>query len=188
MKPRLWVFAGPNGAGKSTIVDRYVGDRIPIVNPDNIARELPATVSGTARILQAGKLALTERTRLLTAGRTFGIETTLTGHSELDLMRAAIDADYSVNLVYVGLRNAQHSIARVNERTRRGGHDVPVADLFRRFDRSLANLRKAMSTANHRVILLDNSGSRRRLVFTRIGARARYRSPNPPEWAASIIR
>ncbi len=40
MKPRLWVFAGPNGAGKSTIVDRYVGNRIPVINPDNVGREL----------------------------------------------------------------------------------------------------------------------------------------------------
>lgn len=83
----------PYGAGKSTIVDRYVGDRIPIVNPDNIARELPATVSGAARILQAGKMALTERTSLLAARKTFSIEMTLTGHSELDLMQAAVDAD-----------------------------------------------------------------------------------------------
>ena len=39
MKPQLWVIAGPNGAGKSTLADRYLAGRIPLINPDNIARE-----------------------------------------------------------------------------------------------------------------------------------------------------
>lgn len=186
MKPRLWVFAGPNGAGKSTIVDRYVGGKIPVINPDNIARALSGPSAEAARVLQAGRLALRERTARLEARQTFGIETTLTGRSELDLMRAAVAAGYQVNLVYIGLRDVQHSIARVKERARRGGHDVPVVDLLRRFDRSVANLDQAATIANHRVIVLDNSGSRRRLVFTRIARRVKYRSPQPPLWAAAL--
>src|SRR3546814_9296463 len=55
-------------------------------------------------------------------------------------MRAAGEAAYQVNLVYVGVRDVRHSIGRVRERVSRGGHDVPIADLWRRFDRSLANL------------------------------------------------
>jgi predicted ABC-type ATPase len=39
--PQLWVFAGPNGAGKSTFVDRFhVADRMQLVNPDTIARQI----------------------------------------------------------------------------------------------------------------------------------------------------
>jgi predicted ABC-type ATPase len=37
--PRLWVIAGPNGAGKSSIVGARIGGRLPIVNPDDIARD-----------------------------------------------------------------------------------------------------------------------------------------------------
>ncbi len=33
----------------------------------------------------------------------------------------------------------QHSIRRVRERVRKGGHDVPLEDLKRRFDPSLRN-------------------------------------------------
>jgi predicted ABC-type ATPase len=57
VKSRLWVFAGPNGPGKSTSVDRYVGEKIPVINPDNIARTLIALPSDPARIIQAGRLA-----------------------------------------------------------------------------------------------------------------------------------
>src|SRR3546814_9277590 len=76
-------------------------------------------------------------------------------------MRAAGEAAYQVNLVYVGVRDVRHSIGRVRERVSRGGHDVPIADLWRRFDRSLANLAVAMQLANHRVLLIDNSGDRK---------------------------
>ncbi len=187
MTPRLWVFAGPNGAGKSTIVDHSVGGRIPIINPDNIARTLPADLSDGARVIQGGRIAVRERMALIAHHQTFGIETTLTGRSEIDLMRAANAAGYQVNLIYIGLRDVRHSIGRVSERVSRGGHDVPMADLWRRFDRSIANLRTAMTIANHRVLLIDNSGQRRRLLFSSKGGRIKYRSPMPPAWAASVI-
>lgn len=187
MTPRLWVFAGPNGAGKSTIVDRYVGGRIPIINPDNIARTLSADLSDAARVVQSGRIAVRERAALLAARQTFGIETTLTGRSELDLMRAAVAAGYQVNLVYIGLRTVGHSISRVSERVRQGGHDVPAHDLLRRFDRSIGNLAVAMTIANHRVLLVDNSRNRRRLLFSRKGGRVKYRSPTPPTWATSVM-
>src|SRR3546814_11588527 len=95
-------------------------------------------------------------------------------------MRAAGEAAYQVNLVYVGVRDVRHSIGRVRERVSRGGHDVPIADLWRRFDRSLANLAVAMQLANHRVLLIDNSGKRRRLLLSSKAGRVKYRSPTPP--------
>lgn len=187
MTLRLWVFAGPNGAGKSTIVDRFVGGRIPIINPDNVARTLSPDLSDGARVIQGGRIAVRERSALFAARQTFGIETTLTGRSEVDLMRSAAAAGYQVSLVYIGLRDVRHSIGRVSERVRRGGHDVPLADLLRRFDRSVANLRTAMTIANHRVLLVDNSGQRRCLLFSSKAGRVKYRSPTAPTWATSVM-
>jgi predicted ABC-type ATPase len=140
LTPRPWVFAGPNGAGKSTIVDHYVDVPIPIINPDNIARTLPPELGDTARRLQSGKRAVEDRMTLLASRRSFGIETTLTGNSELALVRSALEAGYQVNLVYVGIRDVSHSIGRVRERVSRGGHDVLIDDISRGFDRSLTNL------------------------------------------------
>ena len=73
------MFAGPNGAGKSTLADRFVRERIPIVNPDNIARDLPRTADGGLAELAAGKLALKERAERMRLGETFAFETTLSG-------------------------------------------------------------------------------------------------------------
>jgi predicted ABC-type ATPase len=186
MPPQLWVFAGPNGAGKSTIADRYVRGRIPVVNPDNIARSFGTSTGEAGRTLRAGRIAVRERATLLVARRSFAIETTLTGHGELDVMRTARLAGFKVNLVYVGLRNVEYSLSRIEERVARGGHDVALADVLRRFDRSTANIPKAMALAD-RVILLDNSGKRLKLIHWREDGRMKYTAPAPPPWAATAL-
>jgi predicted ABC-type ATPase len=140
--PQFWVFAGPNGAGKSTIVARYrVPDRIPVVNPDTIAARLqPGHKGGPAIMLRAGRIAASERRKLMESGRSFAIETTLTGHSELRMMACARAVGYKITLVYVGLNNALTSLARVRGRVARGGHDVPTETVLRRYGKSLENL------------------------------------------------
>lgn len=183
------MFAGPNGAGKSTLVQRYkVGSRIPMVNPDDIALALRGEhgIDQAAADGKAGRIAVTQRARLLSEGRSFGIETTLTGRSELQLMQAARNIGYKVNLVYFGLESAEDSNSRVMARVRRGGHDVPEQDIYRRFGRSLANLPAAIRLSD-RVRVLDNSDERRRLVLRLDNGRVRAVSRTMPEWAKHAI-
>ena len=186
MRPQLWVVGGPNGAGKSTIVERYGDHRVAIVNPDILARDLPADLGETARILAAGRQAVRAREALLQASASFLVETTLTGNSELALMRSAADRGYKLNLVYVGLADVAFSVARVNFRVTTGGHDVPVADLYRRFDRSFGNLRDAMRLAD-RVFLIDNTGRKRRLLYSAEAGRVKFRAADLPAWATAAL-
>ena len=58
--PQLWTIAGPNGAGKTTLVSRRVTRRVPVVNPDTIAAELPR-IDGKLDERRAGVLALQQR-------------------------------------------------------------------------------------------------------------------------------
>ena len=186
-RPQLWVFAGPNGAGKSTLVQRHVAGRLPIVNPDDIARAIaPADQSSQATLLRAGRLAIEQRRQHMEAGQSFAIETTLTGRRELAFMREAKAAGYKVNLVYIGLRDADHSRSRVALRTRGGGHPVPLADILRRFDRSLANLAPAIGLAD-RALVLDNSSIRPRLLLSIENRRAKYVSRQMPGWAKQAV-
>ena len=184
-RPQLWVFAGPNGAGKSTLADRFVRERIPIVNPDNIARDLPRTTDGGLAELAAGKLALKERAERLRTGETFGFETTLSGTTELRAMRDAKSSGYKVNLVYVGVSDAAISMARISERVRRGGHDVDDGAVARRYAASLGQLPEAMVIAD-RTIVFDNGGRRHRLLLVRDAERVRLAGALP-EWARSAI-
>jgi predicted ABC-type ATPase len=170
------MFAGPNGAGKSTLVRKYgVAARIPVVNPDDIkvARDISAQ--------DAGRLALMERVSLLQSCVSFAVETTLTGQSELLLLKKAKATGYKLNLVYVGIDDADQSNSRVLTRVARGGHDVLELDIYRRYNRSLQNLPKAMALCD-RVRILDNAGADYRYVLSLDNHKVRFVSKQPPQW------
>ena len=52
---------------------------------------------------------------------------------------AASVAGFYVNIAFRFVETADACVARVAERVRKGGHDVPEADVRRRFTRSLGN-------------------------------------------------
>ncbi len=187
-RPQLWVFAGPNGAGKSTLVARFhVADRMTLVNPDTIARQLKPDHRGdTATMLKAGRIAALQRRALIQAAQNFAMETTLTGHSELRVMADAQAAGYKITLVYVGLADALTSLARVRERVARGGHDIPAPIILRRYAKSLANLPAAIEIAD-RIFILDNTSARHRLLATIDNGQVMHQSPHMPEWAKEAI-
>lgn len=183
--PQLWIVAGPNGAGKTTLVSHRLARRIVVVNPDDIARDLPR-LQGRLDERQAGEIALNRRSDLLQRRTDFAIETTLTGSSALRLLALAKSAGYKVTLVYIGLTDAVLSAQRVLDRVRQGGHAVPVAALERRYPAAMSNLVKAMRAAN-RSYVLDNSGSRRRLLLIREEDVVRYCAGDLPEWASDSL-
>ena len=177
MTGRPWVVAGPNGAGKSTLVARYLKGRFPIVNPD----ELAFGENGIG-ILGAGRRALEERRSRLEQGQSFAIETTLTGRGEIEFMRRAKTAGFRIALVYVGLSSADLSHARVGFRVSLGGHHVPLDDVMRRYDRSTGNLPEAVAMAD-RVMLIDNSGLKRRMLKVLVNGEVRFQADHLSDWA-----
>ncbi|WP_342234415.1 zeta toxin family protein [Ralstonia sp. OTU4908] len=186
-KPQLWVVAGPNGAGKTTLTGQHFAGRVVVVNPDDIALRINPHHNGSSAVMvQAGREAIKQREALLAQKASFAVETTLTGKGELDLMRRASAQGYKVNLFFVGLDNAQLSAGRVAQRVRSGGHPVPLDDIFRRFDRSLANLSVALPMAD-RAFVLDNSGLRRQLLLSVENGRVKHFTKQLPAWAQTAI-
>jgi predicted ABC-type ATPase len=181
--PRLWIIAGPNGAGKSTLVGSRLKRHLPIVNPDDIARDLP---DDEGRVVVAGRAALWEREALLSDQKSFAFETTLSGSGGLRFMARCKAAGYRVMFVYVGLDNPGLSRMRVLDRVGKGGHDVPTSDIMRRYPDSMANLAKALAMAE-RAWVIDNSGRRRRLILSLAHGRTAYLAADLPEWATRAI-
>ena len=72
--------------------------------------------------------------------RDFMLETTLSSRLYARRMPEWRSAGYRVELFYVRLPSARASLGRVRLRASRGGHDVPEADILRRYDRSVGNL------------------------------------------------
>jgi predicted ABC-type ATPase len=180
--PRLWVIAGPNGAGKSSLVGARLARSLPIVNPDDIARNLgPA-----GRVAQAGRQAVVDRMNMVMQGSSFGIETTMSGVGVLRFMSRAKAEGYRLMLIYIGLDRPQPSLMRVAERVNDGGHNVPGVDIVRRYPASVANLSAAIELSE-RSWVLDNSAPRRCLLLSCERGQIRNVSEDLPEWAITHI-
>jgi predicted ABC-type ATPase len=165
--PRLIVVGGANGAGKTTLTHRLArrfGSHFGfLLDTDALARALAPDDPRRAAI-QAARASLVTLDRLLASRERVVIETTLSDrHRHLELIQRAKSQGYIVWLYYVGLENASMHLARVHQRAALGGHDVPTADVLRRFERSRTNLLKTVRAVD-RTMMYDNSGRTLRLV------------------------
>ena len=136
--PTLVLLAGPNGAGKTTFINGFLRERaeaFQFVNPDEVARGL--TGAGLARDLAAGRLVIERLAALVEARADFVLETTLATRSHAVRIRDWKAAGYRVDLIYLRLPSADHSVARVARRVAEGGHGIPEDRLRRRFGLSL---------------------------------------------------
>ena len=136
-KPRCMVIAGPNGAGKTTFAREFLpreGGIMHFVNADLIAEGLSPLRPALAA-MAAGRLMLKEMERLAAARRDFAIESTLSGRGLAARLRRWKKAGYGVEIVFLRLSTARLALKRVAMRVRQVGHDVPRADVLRRFDR-----------------------------------------------------
>ena len=136
------VLAGPNGAGKSTTAARLLQGALAVnefVNADTIALGLSAYRPETAAFT-AGRVMLARLRQLARAREDFAFETTLAGRRYMRWLESLQAAGYRVHLAFVSLPSPNLAVARVAERVREGGHDVPEAVVRRRFTAGLNNL------------------------------------------------
>ncbi len=158
--PSLYIIAGPNGAGKTTFVRdflRYDFTVLDFLNADEIARGLSPLAPERAQ-LDAGRLMLERLRRFIGEGRDFGMETTLSGRTYRNILRQAREVGYSIHLDFLTLPSIEHSIGRVADRVEAGGHNVPEADLRRRFRLGLQNLFTLYRPLLDSWALYNNSG------------------------------
>jgi len=137
MGPTLTIFGGCNGAGKTTLA-RELLPRMGVkrfLNADEIARGL-SPLDPTLSAFRAGRLLLEEAHALIAAKASFGLESTLSGTAQVALIREAKAFGYRILVHYIVLGSATQAVARVALRVKLGGHEVPEADVRRRYARS----------------------------------------------------
>lgn len=185
-KPLAVVLAGHNGSGKSTLWYGRLADRfrIPLVNADRMMMSVlpePVSSDGKGKTLPEWAAAIrdTDASWMKVAQKgveafvaqamahkvPFAVETVFSywkdcgdgkPKSKVDLIRELQEKGYYVLLLFVGLSNAQLSVARVSTRVARGGHNVPTDKLTSRFLRTQKAIGAALGVADA-VILTDNS-------------------------------
>lgn len=59
-------------------------------------------------------------------------------------------------MYYVGLNSVEESLARIRNRVRNGGHDIPTEDVIRRYAKRIESLRNVIHLCD-KVIFFDNT-------------------------------
>ena len=114
-----------------------------------------ASRSGGGRI-QSGPVVTERGPQNRFRTRDLALESTLSGRTYVNVFREARRLGYSIELHYLWLASPAQAIARVRQRVRGGGHDVPVADIRRRFHRSLKHLLEDYLPLSARWTIWDN--------------------------------
>jgi predicted ABC-type ATPase len=158
--PCIWVLAGTNGAGKSSIGGAIIRQRGGTsFDPDDAARRIRQAHPGLS-ITDANAAAWSQGKRLLERAIAerldFVFETTLGGRTITGLLEQAAGQGFELRIWYVGLQSPELHLERVRARVARGGHDIPEAEIRKRFDASRQNLIRLLPklTSLH---LYDNS-------------------------------
>lgn len=156
--PRLVVVGGPNGSGKTTFARKYAEiEGLAYLGADDIAVRLSPEDPQEARV-RAGRVFAQELSRALDAGASLVVESTLSGGSFTRYLSRARKNGYAVKLVFVFLSSPELCLERIAARVARGEHNVPEADVRRRYGRSLRRFWRDYRGLADDWLLLDNSG------------------------------
>ena len=133
------------------------------VNADLIASGLSPLKPELAAIA-AARMVLREIDRLAGERTDFAFETTFGGLTYVRRLQAWKQAGYRIEMVYLRLRSVQLALRRIAARVRQGGHDVPRADVVRRFSRGWENFQRIYRPLADSWAVYDNSGRAPRLL------------------------
>lgn len=156
---RCVIIAGPNGAGKTTFARRFLPKLgvLNFVNADLLAAGLSPLKPAAAQVA-AGKLFLRELDRLAAARADFSFESTLSGLTYVSRLTAWRAQGYELSIIYLRVPHVRVSLQRVAARVKNGGHDVPEADVRRRFLRSWQNYLSIYRPLAHQTWTYDVGG------------------------------
>ena len=157
---RCIIIAGPNGAGKTTFAREFLPREAKIVhfvNADLIAAGL-SPLKPELAALAGGRLLLRELDRLAAAKADFAFESTLSGLTYASRIRKWKSSGYRIEIVFLRLESVQLALKRIADRVRQGGHNVPAADVARRFRRGWENFETTYRALADVWTVYDNTG------------------------------
>jgi predicted ABC-type ATPase len=158
--PSIVVLSGPNGAGKSTLAPVLLRETLTVldyINADTIAQGLSA-FAPERQAFSAGRIMLRRLHGLAERRQSFAFESTLATRSYAPWLGRLVETGYEVSIVFLWLQAEDLAVARVGERVRTGGHDVPEDVIRRRYRRGIYNFRHSYSPLARHWSVFDNSG------------------------------
>jgi predicted ABC-type ATPase len=136
---KLYIIAGCNGAGKTTASKLILPEKLIFINADIIAFELcPNNVESVAFL--AGRIMLKKIDELMSTRVSFAIETTLSTKTYNQTILYAQSIGYRVVLIFYWLNSVELAMDRVQSRVLKGGHNIEIDVIKRRYVRGIQNL------------------------------------------------
>ena len=80
------------------------------------------------------------------------------GRKTLDTVKRAIAKDYYVRLYYVGLDTMEESLLRIENRVRKGGHDIDAGIVANRFRKRFEDLLAVLPYCNEATFYDNDNG------------------------------
>ena len=190
MKPEMIVIAGPSGSGKST---HFAANRFGVAS-FNVDDRCAALNKGSYHAIPAGirTQAQHECERFIsdctTQGTSFAVETTLRSAVAIDQAERARIAGFVIKMIFVATSNVQENVHRVALRGLDGGHSAPVERIVDIYQRSLANLPRALAVFDE-VAIYDSSAHDKppRLVRVYQQQHITFDEPPVPLWLAAVV-
>lgn len=139
------IIGGVNGVGKSSLTGVLLAnlqDLGYVIDVDKI------TAQCNGDKITGGKKAIKKINDCIDKGISFTQETTLSGRKTLETIKKAIDQNYKIRLFYVGVGSLDESLARIANRVKKGGHDIPTSDVQRRYATRFENLMRILPYCN----------------------------------------
>ena len=177
------LIGGVNGAGKSSLTGALKEERTDlgvIVDPDKI------TLALGGNEYEGGKLAVHRIEDALQRGENLTQETTLSGGYPKRLVKRAKQAGYTVRLYYVGLDTLQECLRRIQNRVEKGGHDIPRADVERRFAHRFADAARILPYCDEAKFFDNDNGFV--LVAEYRDGKIKMQTGTPPAWLAELLK
>jgi predicted ABC-type ATPase len=157
---RCYILAGPNGAGKTTFANEFLpmeADCLNFINADLIAQGL-APFQPAKMAIEAGRLMIKQINECVRKNESFSFETTLSGKGYVKKIKEWKNQGYEIIIYFLKLPSAEFAIERVKLRVAKGGHNVPVQDVKRRYERSWHNFSELYKPLADSWVIFDTSG------------------------------
>lgn len=184
--PLAVFLIGTNGSGKSSL-RKYLdlSDIQSNIDPDVLNRIYKNKYPNNYQI-EAAKQALKMYDDALNLGLNICLESTLAGRGTMARIKAAKDAGYYTIGFYIGLNSVDLNLERIAIRVARGGHDIPIDTVRRRFYESANNLINIKDNFDM-LHVIDNSEEFFSLQYSIIDKQINYHVRNLKKWSNDLL-
>lgn len=176
------IIGGVNGVGKSSFTGALKEQTTElgiIINVDQITADLGGDP------LEGRKKAFSMINDCIQKNVSFTQETTLSGRKTEETAIRVKEQGYHIHLYYIALDSAEESLSRIENRVRRGGHNIGHSEVLRQFEHRWADVQKILPYCDEADFYDNENGFKLAAKYS--NGQLRPLGRHRPQWLADLI-